>query len=425
MFFVRNKFLSLVFLQAAVLVTVVLSAIPATVLADEVELLNSGDQAMYMGKFSKAEAAYGQALKNNPHNYRIRFSLAQAKTKLKKYKEAESLLEEILAMPVTQRNDVMVFYPGQSEGEEAELVDAIVIPPQRTKNNMRNYVDVKGNAPIPQYRLFFKKKNMMQLVPQKTVRLEYKSVLRSMHKEAQLLYNDVRKELIPGSVDGVEIISLKGGCFMMGSDKGAVRETPVHEVCLSPFKIDKTEVTQAHFQSVMGTNPSDHVAGNLPVDSATWWEADQYCKKSGKRLPTEAEWEYAARAGKTTNFYWGDKLKGGEANFCDKNCGLNVRVAVVDDGYATTAPVGKFPPNPHGLYDMAGNLAEWVSDWMDGAYYRISPKKDPKGPRPQRLKVVRGGAWNTDAGKMRSSARSFFDPDIRNLGVGFRCASSS
>jgi len=190
---------------------------------------------------------------------------------------------------------------------------------------------------------------------------------------------------------------------------------------------------------VMRANPSQHVGANLPVDSPTWDEASDYCKKVGMRLPTEAQWEYAARAGTSTPFYWGSTVSGKEANFCDSACELNIREPRVDDGFKHTAPVGSFPPNAFGLHDMAGNVSEWVQDWMDVEknYYHVSPEKDPPGSRPDleacmrvgcigsqtiTNKIYRGGAWNLDAGGMRSANRRDSHFQLRLEGTGFRCA---
>ena len=161
----------------------------------------------------------------------------------------------------------------------------------------------------------------------------------------------------------------------------------------------------------------------------------------GKRLPTEAEWDYATRAGTTTEFYWGDVYDAKKANFCDGTCELNVRVADASDGFKNTAPVGSFPPNPFGLHDMAGNVSEWVFDSFDPGYYIISPKDNPPGwvpPQTEKVKagpegdflaersasrkVVRGGAWESQPFAGRSASRKIFYPGYRIEGVGFRCA---
>jgi len=391
------------------------------------ELVRQGDVALKVKDFQKAESLFAEALSQDPDNYRIMHSLAQTKAAMEKYGEAKTLTDKVLAMKVSNGRDVLVFFKGETEGEEAELVDESVLPPQRTQDNMRNYLDVKGNAPIPHYRLFFKKKGKMELVPQSVVTLKYQGVLRRVYEEVHILNVAVKKKLIASQGDStqIEMVALKGGCFKMGSEQGTPAEKPVHEVCLQPFKMDKYEVTQASFQAVMGTNPSDRVGNNFPVESVTWDEADMFCKKVGKRLPTEAEYEYSMRGGSDAHFYWGNTVKGPEANFCDKNCDLNIRVAIIDDGYPTTAPVGQFQPNAYGLHDIAGNVAEWVFDWMDENYYRSSPKDNPQGPRPMTSRVVRGGGWNSTAGFLRSSNRAAYWVNFRNPAVGFRCVMDS
>ncbi|MDH5762158.1 MAG: SUMF1/EgtB/PvdO family nonheme iron enzyme [Nitrospinota bacterium] len=409
-------------------ILVILLIFPAALSAAEMGWLAKGDQAVMDQKYVEAESHYSEALKVDPESPRVLRALAEVKIALKKYQEAKVLIDKILAMPVANGRDVIVFYKGESEGQEAELVDELVISPQRTHNNMRNYLDTKGDDPIPHYRLFFKQKGKMELVPQSIVELKYKGVLRRVYEHVEVLNREVTRHLIAakGSEGSSEMVALKGGCFTMGNDKGLPDEQPAHEVCLSPFKIDKYEVTQAEFQSVMGLdNPSHYSGADLPVDSATWFEAEQFCKKLGKRLPTEAEWEYAARGGTTSHFYWGDTVKGNEANFCDKNCALNTRIVSVDDGYSGPAPPGKFPPNPFGLYDMAGNLAEWTNDWMNENYYRNSPKDNPPGSHPTTAKVVRGGGWESTAGFLRSSNRAAYWVKMRNYAIGFRCVSSS
>ena len=217
----------------------------------------------------------------------------------------------------------------------------------------------------------------------------------------------------------------------MGSDKAAKSEQPVHEVCVDSFKMDKYEVRQRDFQDVMTYNPARFKGADLPVEMATWHEAEAYCKKSDKRLPTEAEWEYAARGGTTTEYYWGDRFDASKANFCDKGCVRNLADKDLSDGYSNTAPVGSFPANPYGLHDMAGNVNEWVSDWFEIRYYKGSPKDNPQGPvrtNPSERKgggtqkVYRGGAWQTDYNSQRVAWRKGFETDYRLDGTGFRCA---
>ena len=304
------------------------------------------------------------------------------------------------------------------------------------KTNMKNYLDSAAKKKIPSYRLFFLDAGKMKLIPKNQIRIEYVGVPRLDHERAQELYAKIQTKLIDaaGEITEVEMVSVEGGCFKMGSDKHGPLEGPAHEVCVSSFKIEKYEVAQKPFQSVMGMNPSRFVSADLPVESVTWHESDSYCKKIGKRLPTEAEWEFAARGGTTTEYYWGDVVDPSKGNFCDSNCDLNIRVQDASDGFKYTAPVGLFPANPLGLHDMSGNVAEWVADWMDaeGNYYISSPKDNPLGPirtNPNlrggtNEKVIRGGSWGSGQETLRSAWRKAFFLNYRFEMLGFRCAAN-
>jgi formylglycine-generating enzyme required for sulfatase activity len=185
--------------------------------------------------------------------------------------------------------------------------------------------------------------------------------------------------------------------------------------------MDKYEVTQIEFEKVMGKNPSKYKGDNLPVERVLWNEAQKYCERVGKRLPTEAEWEKAAKGGKNTLYPWGNEVVSGMANFCDVNCKAYFKAKQFDDGFKGTAPVGSYPPNGYGLHDMAGNVWEWVSDWIDKNYYKSAPRKNPKGPPKGMKKVLRGGSWGNNASAMRSSTRSWAHNN-RVSRRGFRCA---
>ncbi|MDA0692540.1 MAG: SUMF1/EgtB/PvdO family nonheme iron enzyme [Nitrospinae bacterium] len=199
-------------------------------------------------------------------------------------------------------------------------------------------------------------------------------------------------------------------------------EEPANTVRLNGFYIDSHEVTQKEFQRVMGDNPSVYKGSNFPVERVTWSEATEFCERVGKRLPTEAEWEWAARGGQRSVFPWGDKAESRKANFCDKQCDKRWKESQFDDDYRYTAPVGSFPANGYGAFDMAGNVYEWVTDWYAEDYYEKSPRDNPKGPETGKRKVIRGGSWINYSTGVRPAERTEAKPAARLNFVGFRCA---
>ncbi len=405
---------------------------PVQAFSDISKSISAGDQALAIKDYPVAEKIYSQVLATDPKNFRIMKSLAEVKIALKKFKQADTLLDQILAMEVSKGKKVLVTLEGESEPLEAELVDETVVLKEDSKNNMRNYLTPVLTEPVPHYRFFFFKSGKMELVPKHRATFRYSGVPTRIREQVSELQGKVTMQMIEasGSAGPVEMVSLEGGCFKMGSSKGEPDEQPEHEVCVSAFKMDKFEVTQREFQLKMETNMALHKGADLPIESVTWIEADQYCMKSNKRLPTEAEWEYAARAGSSSEYSWGDEFDAKNANFCDKTCAGNLKDNTVSDGFPVTAPVGSFPANAFGLHDMAGNVNEWVADWMEEKYYMLSPGKDPKGPfRSHRVlrggtntKVFRGGSWSNAAPELRSANRKALWVDYRIEDLGFRCA---
>ncbi len=211
--------------------------------------------------------------------------------------------------------------------------------------------------------------------------------------------------------DGLTYVWLPPGCFVMGCSQGDTacydEEKPAHRVTLSRgFWLGQTPVTQEAYERVMGRNPSYFKGPHLPVERVSWAEAAEYCRRLGLRLPAEAEWEYAARAGTTGARYGNvDEIAWHQGN-SDRQ----------------TQRVTSKAPNPWGLYDMLGNVWEWVADWYDEAYYHESPSVDPEGPSAGRYRSLRGGAWNYDPRLVRVSDRGRLEPADRNTNLGFRCA---
>lgn len=225
---------------------------------------------------------------------------------------------------------------------------------------------------------------------------------------------------------GMEFVFVEGSCFEMGDifGDGYDTEIPVHKVCVDGFWMGKYEVTQVQWEKVMGNNPSRFKNGdNYPVESVKWEDVQELLRRlnqmAGKRyrLPTEAEWEFAARSGGKREKWAGTSRESelGEYAWYSVNSG------------GTTHPVGQKQPNGLGLYDMSGNVWEWVQDWYDKNYYKNSPTNNPKGPSSlTTYRALRGGSWNDSPRNMRTSARSgAVGPLSRNPFIGFRVVLSA
>jgi formylglycine-generating enzyme required for sulfatase activity len=227
--------------------------------------------------------------------------------------------------------------------------------------------------------------------------------------------------------DGQEMVLIPAGPFIMGGGEGSeFDEMPQHNVYVSAFYMDKYEVTNENYQRfIRGTqyHPQtipffqDDVSllfgPKQPAVGVSWDDALTYCKWSEKRLPTEAEWEKAARGEDGRVWPWGNSFVSGNANILGD-----------EDGYKYTAPVGSFEAgrSPYGLYDMAGNAAEWVSDWYDQSSYKATTFTDPKGPETGRVRVYRGGSWNEAATGVRTGKRYTAAQHRTDAILGFRCA---
>jgi formylglycine-generating enzyme required for sulfatase activity len=216
----------------------------------------------------------------------------------------------------------------------------------------------------------------------------------------------------------MEFIKIPGGCFLMGSNNGFDFEAPAHKVCVDSFYLGKYEVTQKQWSIFQEIDNSKFKGDNHPAQRVSWNDAKTYLEKLNKaektsqyRLPTEAEWEYAARGGTSTEFFWGDKIN-------------NDYVWYFGTSNYRAHPVGLKKTNPFGLYDILGNVWEWVEDWFSNEYFKKSPIQNPQGPKTGRFKVKRGGSQANLISHIKSHTRYRAPVNKRHYINGFRIALS-
>jgi formylglycine-generating enzyme required for sulfatase activity len=239
-----------------------------------------------------------------------------------------------------------------------------------------------------------------------------------------------------------DMVYVSAGSFTMGSDIGNKNEHPVHIVYLDAYYIDRYDVTNAQFAQFLSDGNGSYYNSSMKITSngniyavqpgydshpvvwVSWFGARAYCEWASKRLPTEAEWEKAARGTDARTYPWGEGIDGTRANYWKSG-------DPYDNFVPGTTPVGYYnglnsgtvdSPSPYGAYDMAGNVFEWVADWYSETYYSSSPPSNPQGPSGGGGRVMRGGAWNLYPYYLRSAVRYYFYPFGGHFLVGFRCA---
>jgi formylglycine-generating enzyme required for sulfatase activity len=228
-----------------------------------------------------------------------------------------------------------------------------------------------------------------------------------------------------------QMVTVPAGSFMRGSNRGEPDEAPQQRIHISAFSIDAREVSALEYQRCVEAGrcsparynncliwsapsfrkvsvPQRYRGDSLAVVCVSWQQARQYCAAQGKRLPTEAEWEYAAGAGLQSQYSWGNQPP--TAQRCTAA------------GVRHPLPPGSFAPNRWGLYDMTGNVWEWVDERYNADYYTEAQKNDPRGPDVGRYRVIRGGGWYSAPAQLRLTNRHWFSPTHSEASIGFRCA---
>jgi len=254
---------------------------------------------------------------------------------------------------------------------------------------------------------------------------EQQALYQQLHEKNQQEHTSRHEKTASAQSQERSMAVVQAGEFIMGSVTGDADEQPVRRIYVDAFSMDRYQVSVGQYAKFLEAtsqsappdwsimNKSRHQ--NRPVVNVDWADADAYCTWAGKRLPTEAEWEKAARGTDGRIYPWGNELPTGLR--------ANSKKEKWSDHWALT-PVGMYEEgrSPYGIYDMAGNVWEWVSDWYDPDYYTSSPSKNPRGPLRGASKVIRGGSWGSGPKDLRSTDRDTHVPSARGLGTGFRCA---
>ena len=308
---------------------------------------------------------------------------------------------------------------GKVRGEFGQILDKMLEhSPKRRYQRVKELTNALGNITSPKKKTFS--------FPTVAINKSGK-IIKGQQRKAEYIQEDL------GNKISLEMIKIPGGTFIMGSPPDEAerfaKEGPQHEVTILPFHMSKYTITQAQWQAIMGNNPASFKGENRPVESVSWFDAVEFCqklsKKSGKeyRLPSEAEWEYACRAGTTTPFHFGTTITTKLANY---NGNFSPRLAPRGKNRKETTEVGSFAPNAFGLYDMHGNVWEWCYDqWYepnesyegapgDGSPWLVEDSND------NYRRVLRGGSWHLNPKFCRSACRASFNPDYRYIEFGFR-----
>ncbi len=367
----------------------------AGVLLEEIQRINGGGISKNSTQIEKFEQ-----VNKNPKSAEQDKKLVEAETEIAKQKaEIERIQKELTQLTEQKKAEL-------ARQKEIELVEQKKAELAKQKEELAQLAEQKKAELAKQ------KKELAELTQTKT-----KSSIPGLTFLSKKTYtcggitNTV--EEYRHDQTGMEFALIPGGSFDMGSNESN-NEKPVHKVTLSPYLISKTEVTQDVWQKIMGNNPSNFKEGdNYPVEYVSWNDCQEFCKKTGLQLPTEAQWENACRAGTTTKWYFGDNEKElGEYAWYEKNSGGGLF------SIGRTHPVAQKKPNAFGLYDMMGNVWEWCEDWY--GTYSSSAATDPVGPNTGSGRVGRGGSWFNTADYCRASYRFRCAPSCRYNDLGFR-----
>jgi len=360
-------------------------------------------------KYQEARTAYEAGLQHNPANAMAHFYLGDACRGLKAWACAEEHYETSLELDAKssvaglakQRGRRAKVWRLLDEGKQA-ITESNAQPNQVAQ--AADTLDIANKLGLDD---------------------EQRAFYQQLREKIQDRYTQSPVKAVSAQHQGRLMEVIPAGAFTMGSATGDADEQPVHQVYLDAFSMDKYQVSVRQYARFLEAThhevPPDWSTmnrpqhQNRPVANVDWMDADAYCHWAGKRLPTEAEWEKAARGTDARVYPWGNE----PPTRFHANSGKEVW-----SSHTVLTPVGTFEEgkSPYGIYDMAGNVWEWVSDWYDQDYYKTSPSQNPTGPSTGGHKVIRGGSWGSGGDDLRASDREIHLPSFRGFGTGFRCA---
>ncbi len=368
-----------------------------------------GYEFLKQQKYQEARIAYEAGLRQYPANALAHFYLGESCRGLKAWACAEAQYETSLELQAQSA----VAGLAKQRGRKAKV--------WRLLDEGKQAIN-EPNAPPAKVA---QAKDTLDLANKLGLDDEQRALYHQLQEKIQ--YRDTQRhaKLSSAQPQDRSMAVVPAGAFIMGSTTGDADEQPVHRVNVDAFLMDKYQVSVGHYarflEDTFHDAPPDWSIMNRPqnqsrpIANVQWVDADAYCRWAGKRLPTEAEWEKAARGTDGRTYPWGNELPTGLYATSGKE---------VWNSHAALTPVGTLEEgkSPYGLYDMAGNVWEWVSDWYDPDYYKTSPSQNPTGPPTGDSKVIRGGSWGSGPEAMRAADREIHVPSFRGLGTGFRCA---
>ena len=385
------------------------SSMAATLFDERAKKFTAGYEFLKQQKYQEARAAFEAGLQESPANTMAHFYLGDACRGLKAWACAEEHYETSLEL-------------------DAKSSVADLAKQRARKAKIWRLLDEEKqaiNAPNASPDMLAQAEDTLDIVNKLGLDDEQQARYRQLREKIEQRHKQSNGMTVAAPLLDRSMVLVPAGEFTMGSLGGDPDEQPVRQVYVGAFFMDKHQVAVSQYgrflEATHQERPPDWTAmnkpayQNRPIANVDWAEADTYCTWAGKRLPTEAEWEKAARGTDGRTYPWGNE----PPTRFHANAGKEVF-----SNRGTLTPVGTFEAgmSPYGIYDMAGNVWEWVSDWYDQDYYKSGPVQNPPGPRKGDYKVVRGGSWGSGTDDLRAANREVHVPSFRGFGTGFRCA---